>query len=602
MERQLQPLLPQCGAVGLIAEKGGAMHSIRIRILALTMAAILISVLTVGVISVVSIQRESDRSSAQEMRLLCDNCRSTIDDSLNSVEQSVDVIARYAMGELDSVALLEGGVVGVAGGSPAVLDRTAEQRTDFDLYLHEHLEQVEKLFLGVAEHTNGIASFYYRINPELSLREKGFFYSRKGSVSFSEEKPTAIGYYSPDDVSHVGWYYIPMERGRPSWLDPYFNGNLGFDVISYIAPVYKAGTFVGVIGMDVSQETLVSQVKDVQLFDTGFVMLVKGDGTVVYHPWIESGKLLPWDSGGLQDVKNAATGDSNEAPVRYKYRGENRQLCFTTLACGLKLIATAPVSEINAGGQALVSELVCMLVLILIVFFTVSTVVIRRVTDPLQRLTEASKFLAEGNYDVKLDYTRDDEVGTLTKAFQQLVDHLKVYISDLNSKAYQDAMTGVRNKGAYELSARKLNDAISLSSSGEETEFALVMFDCNDLKKINDSYGHEKGDVYLRRTCKLICNVFRHSPVFRLGGDEFAVILLEESYARREELLRSFDEEAEQVNAAASEPWEMVCAAKGMAAYDPAVDGSVESVLHRADKMMYEDKKRCKAEKTPQAI
>ena len=45
------------------------------------------------------------------------------------------------------------------------------------------------------------------------------------------------------------------------------------------------------------------------------------------------------------------------------------------------------------------------------------------------------------------------------------------------------------------------------------------------LKLINDTYGHEKGDIYLKTACNAICDVFRHSPVFRMGGDEFAVLL-----------------------------------------------------------------------------
>ena len=563
----------------------------------MTMAAILISVLTVGVVSVLSIRRESDRSSVQEMRLLCENCRSGIDESLNSIEQSVDVIARYALEEMSSVALLDGGVIGVDGRGSAVLDRSAEQRTDLDLYLHEHSEKLETLCLSVAERTNGVVSFYYRINPELSLREKGFFYTKTDSASFVSEKPTAIGYYAPDDIEHVGWYYIPMERGRPSWLQPYYNANLGVRMISYVAPLYKAGTFLGVIGMDIDEQTLIDRVRDVRIFKTGFAILMAEDGTVVYHPFVEAGQHIPWKGTPLETAMKQMIAESNEAkPMRYEFQGDARQMFFTGVRCGLELILTAPVREINESGQRLINRIVCLLAVIIVVFFAIVTALVRHVTDPLKRLTEAAKHLAGGNYDVRMDYHRNDEVGTLTKAFEQLVSHLQVYISDLNSKAYQDAMTGVRNKGAYEMSARKLDDAIRLAKAdGEEPAFAMVMFDCNNLKAINDTYGHDKGDVYLRTACRLICDVFRHSPVFRLGGDEFAAILTEESYERREVLFRTFGEEAARVSEAAPEPWEVVCVAKGMAAYDPALDDSAESVLRRADEAMYADKKRSKA-------
>jgi GGDEF domain-containing protein len=51
------------------------------------------------------------------------------------------------------------------------------------------------------------------------------------------------------------------------------------------------------------------------------------------------------------------------------------------------------------------------------------------------------------------------------------------------------------------------------------------MFDLNDLKHINDRYGHERGDEYIVNCCRLICQVFKHSPVFRIGGDEFVALL-----------------------------------------------------------------------------
>ena len=71
--------------------------------------------------------------------------------------------------------------------------------------------------------------------------------------------------------------------------------------------------------------------------------------------------------------------------------------------------------------------------------------------------------------------------------------------------------------------------------------FAVCMFDCNCLKQINDEYGHDKGDIFLKETTRIICDVFEHSPVFRIGGDEFVAVLQNGDYENREALLRLFD-------------------------------------------------------------
>ncbi|MBE7008213.1 MAG: diguanylate cyclase [Ruminococcaceae bacterium] len=572
------------------------MHSIRVRIMALTMTAILISVFALGSISILSVRRESEKTAAESMRLLCDNCASSVDSYLKGIEQSVNMVSRYAVEELSNVALVEGGVVGADGHSGLQWNTDGEPRQEtLDKYLSDYVDSIEPVFRSVANRTNGVVTFYYRINPEISKQETGFLYSRDENASFVKEKLTRLERYDAGDEGRTGWYYTPLERGRPSWLEPFFNRNLNVRMISYVAPLYKAGTFIGVIGMEISYETLISQIRDIRVFETGFAALAEQDGTVVYHPWLSSGEsILQNDVKFGNDFAEISSQNRNTQPILTERQGERRQMFFSTLSGGLKLIITAPVREINESGSRLANRLTVASVLILLIFSALTAVLMRRLTRPLQQLTEAAKGLAEGNYDTQLDYAGDNEIGVLTKTFQQLVDHLKIYISDLNSKAYQDAMTGVRNKGAYAISARKLDDSIRMAKKGEEPQFALIMFDCNDLKKINDTYGHEKGDEYLRRACQLICGVFPHSPVFRMGGDEFAVILQDSSYEQRDGLLRGFDQFAEVINAKAREPWEFVHIAKGVAAYDPALDADSDSVLHRADEAMYADKIRIK--------
>ena len=83
-----------------------------------------------------------------------------------------------------------------------------------------------------------------------------------------------------------------------------------------------------------------------------------------------------------------------------------------------------------------------------------------------------------------------------------------------------------------------------------------------------------------------------------MGGDEFAAILQYGDYDDRDRLIRAFRERADRTNAAASEPWERVGLALGLAVYDPASDRAVEDVLRRADLQMYEEKARMKGKTT----
>ena len=150
--------------------------------------------------------------------------------------------------------------------------------------------------------------------------------------------------------------------------------------------------------------------------------------------------------------------------------------------------------------------------------------------------------------------------------------------------ARRDALTGIRNKNAFEEYAQSINDEIKEGRA--DYRFAVVMCDINDLKKINDTRGHSFGDEAIQQASRLICEVFEHSPVFRIGGDEFVVILFGRDYENREQLLSRLKEESLTNGKSRTGP----VVAGGMSEYDPETDSEFESVFERADKHMYEEK------------
>ena len=160
---------------------------------------------------------------------------------------------------------------------------------------------------------------------------------------------------------------------------------------------------------------------------------------------------------------------------------------------------------------------------------------------------------------------------------------------ELNRRAFVDSLTSVRNKAAYTDFIQKLQERLE---KGDKIDFAIGIFDCNDLKKVNDQFGHDKGDIYLKNACRLICVVFDHSPVFRMGGDEFAVFLQNNDFNNREDLVSLFTNRQSEINEAAENKWDEVHVAFGIAVYDPGLDVAVNDTVRRADKIMYENKRK----------
>lgn len=161
-------------------------------------------------------------------------------------------------------------------------------------------------------------------------------------------------------------------------------------------------------------------------------------------------------------------------------------------------------------------------------------------------------------------------------------------IKKISLDTYRDPLTGVKNKAALQKYSEELSRKLK---DGRREPFSVLMMDVNNLKYINDNFGHEAGDEYLRGCCLTLCHVFQHSPVFRIGGDEFIAISQNEDYKNRAALFIKLSETFEQAYSQKyADAWKRYSASLGTADLSSA-DTSLDQVLKRADRQMYEEKK-----------
>ena len=158
--------------------------------------------------------------------------------------------------------------------------------------------------------------------------------------------------------------------------------------------------------------------------------------------------------------------------------------------------------------------------------------------------------------------------------------------------ASQDGLTGVKNKISYNAEVELINNLIS---SDIKVEFAVVMVDLNYLKDVNDSFGHDTGDVALIKLAKFICETFKSSPVYRIGGDEFVAICRGKDYQNIDKLVDELKKKIAKTNKPGHIlDGENISAAVGFSKYDSNVDKNVDDVFKRADQEMYLNKRALK--------
>ena len=539
------------------------MHSLRTRITFLTLCVTIIAVTIVTIVSVIFIRQDARRDSEQLLLLLCETGERNLDYYFNSVQKSMAKMSTFTEDDLEQVTELS------------------------DEQLKGHTDRVSKYFEEVANKTNGVLTYYYRIDPEISENVKGFWYTDLDDEGFKEHEVTDITQYDTSDTSRLVWFTVPKQTGQPIWLPPYVTDNLDVRVISYNVPVYWHGQFIGVAGIEIDYSTMAEQVNSIRLYDNGYAFLSDDKGNLFFHPRIDVTQLT---EENMPEVPEGIISDSTF--LRYTYEGIEKQAAWLALSNGMHLNVCVPLSETDGNWERLVRDIVLISAFILLVLSVFILLYTRRITTPLENLTKATEDLDKGNYDFSLDYDKDDEVGRLTATFKELSSHVRDHISELNNQVYIDSLTSVRNKGAFNKALDQLQEKVD--HAPRETSFGIGVFDCDNLKLINDEYGHDKGDIYLKSACRLICRVFQHSPVFRIGGDEFAVILQNADYDNRDALVEQFMKERETISQANTNSWEQVHVALGIAIYDPERDPGVLDVVRRADKTMYNNKRKRK--------
>jgi diguanylate cyclase (GGDEF)-like protein len=172
-----------------------------------------------------------------------------------------------------------------------------------------------------------------------------------------------------------------------------------------------------------------------------------------------------------------------------------------------------------------------------------------------------------------------------------MVIYLREREEHLHLSANRDSMTGLRNTTSYASWVARFDKELAESPF----DFGIVVFDLNNLKKTNDTYGHEVGDKLIVTSAKIISDVFKRSPVFRIGGDEFLAVLQNNDLENHHELLEDLSARCRNtfINENKQIPIDI---AFGLAQFEAGKDLKFQDVFNRADQAMYENKREVKPE------
>jgi diguanylate cyclase (GGDEF)-like protein len=190
------------------------------------------------------------------------------------------------------------------------------------------------------------------------------------------------------------------------------------------------------------------------------------------------------------------------------------------------------------------SALLVLTMLGLAISVAASVFTARRVVKPVTALIHSTRRLGAGEYSAEIEVTSHDEIGELASSFNSMrkgIAEREAHILDL---AYRDSLTGLPNRALF---SERLVEALE-QARGTSAPLALLMIDLDRFKYVNDTLGHDLGDLLLQQVSARIKAVTERpgNLVARLGGDEFAMLMQGDNLAAAERhaeaLLAAFEQ------------------------------------------------------------
>ena len=158
------------------------MRSIRLKYTLLTICAIIVALSIATFIGTESIKQLGNDDADQMLSLMCTTGAMNLESYFTSVEHSAQTVASLVQSNLENMPLDE---------------------------LGNQVEEARSLFSEVAYHTNGVLTYYFRIDPALSGDVKGFWYVNLDGNGFREHEVTDITQFDTNDTSKLVWFTVP---------------------------------------------------------------------------------------------------------------------------------------------------------------------------------------------------------------------------------------------------------------------------------------------------------------------------------------------------------------------------------------------------------
>jgi methyl-accepting chemotaxis protein len=315
-----------------------------------------------------------------------------------------------------------------------------------------------------------------------------------------------------NDLNSQDWYTQPLEEGQPLVKGPFIWG--GKYMVSFLAPIKRDGEVIGVAGVDISIDYWQERTQDADIPGDGYAFIASEDGTLVAHPNSSLvGQATLADLGTRNDASQLKTmqdqiqsQDSGNFTMTDPVTGKQALVRYQSVETGNFVYATVvPKETALAGATAMRNGLLGVSAFSLLVLVGIIFIGARKVTRPIEALTDKAAAIENGDYEVDVESDRGDEIGFLYASLSSMRDSLVTNIQEAEearerAEAAQEDATEAREKAEQaqrdlENKAEEFSATMSRAAGGDFTQRMNPESESDAMTDIAEGFNEMVADL-----------------------------------------------------------------------------------------------------------
>ena len=370
--------------------------------------------------------------------------------------------------------------------------------------------------------------------------------SNGGFVQFPASKR-----FNGYDARERDWYKLAKKKSAgPVLSDVYHSSNGSSNIIAMCSIIDQHGEFQGVVTMNINLDNLMETISQVQVGEEGHIAVVDEKGTFIVNTLNPELVSKGIDTLGITELESYHTIQDSmlltmESGEEYSVTVHNPNPETTDL--NWTYITFVKESEYQTTANSLLKISISFSILFATLSGLVAVFFSQKLLKPFPILTKLLKQIGEGNFEEavpKRFLSYQNELGDMARSTEKMRTSLKEMMERIEYLAYFDHLTKLPNRLQF---TDKLRKTLETNESG-----ALFLIDIDDFKGINDTMGHNTGDVLLIEVGERLNRMSNDQVVVsRIGGDEFLIMV------KGELDLREIEEFAERLNKISDETFQV---------------------------------------------